>query len=143
MTEVNGVRLAYRGLIAGLAAGWVWLAIALLGFLALGVDPLTPVRPLGGGPWWAAIGAVALAQIGSGLLGMLFAYLFGRYFTMRATLAVAATAFALLSWLAVADLAGVDGLGWSIQVVLAVASLAYGAMLGNAVPVRGEVLRPE
>ena len=28
MTEVNGFRLAYRGLVAGLAAGWVWIAIA-------------------------------------------------------------------------------------------------------------------
>ena len=45
MTEVNGLRLAYRGLIAGLAGGYVWIAIAmLLSALAEG-DPLRPLRP--------------------------------------------------------------------------------------------------
>ena len=50
MTEVNGPRLAYRGLVAGLAGGWVWLAITLAGLLAAGVDPIWAVRSLGEGP---------------------------------------------------------------------------------------------
>ncbi len=142
MTEVNGLRLAYRGLVAGLAAGWVWLAIALAGMLAIGVDPISAVRNLGhSGPAWDAIAAVAVAQVTAGLVGLLFAYFFGRYFTIRTTLAVSATAFALLAWLAAANLAGTGTQRWSLQVVLAVASLAYGAMLGSAIPVRGEVLR--
>ena len=141
MTEVNGPRLAYRGLVAGLAAGWVWLAITLAGLLATGVDPLHLVQPLARDAAWAAVGAVALAQVGAGLAGVLFAYFFGRYFTVRATLAVSATVFALLAWLAVADVAGAETLRWSVQVVLGVAALAYGAMLGTAVPIRGEVLR--
>ncbi len=141
MTEVNGPRLAYRGLVAGLAGGWVWTAITLAGLLATGVDPLNLVQPLARDTAWGAVGAVALAQVAGGLAGLLFAYFFGRYFTVRATLAVSATVFALLVWLAVADLAGADTLRWSVQVVLGVAALAYGAMLGNAVPVRGEVLR--
>jgi hypothetical protein len=142
MTEVNGLRLAYRGLVAGLAAGWVWLAISLAGLLAIGVDPIGAVRSLGhGGPAWSAIAAVALAQVTAGLTGLFFAYFFGRYFTVRITLAVSATAFALLAWLAAANLAGAEAQRWSVQVVLAVASLAYGAMLGSALPVRGEVLR--
>ncbi len=142
MTEVNGLRLAYRGLVAGLAAGWVWLAIALAGLLAIGVDPISAVRSLGhGAPAWSVIAAVAVAQVTAGLTGLLFAYFFGRYFTVRTTLAVSATAFALLVWLAAANLAGADAQRWSVQAVLAVASLAYGAMLGSALPVRGDVLR--
>ncbi len=141
MTEVNGLRLAYRGLVAGLAAGWVWLAFTLAGLLAVGVDPLGPVRPLGDGPAWAAIAGLAVAQLVAGFVGLCFSYFFGRYFTIRSTLAVSATAFAFLGWLAVADLAGADTLRWSVQAVLAIASLAYGATLGSAIPVRGEVLR--
>ena len=46
MTEVNGLRLAYRGLIAGLEGGYVWAAIAMtLGAIVSG-DPLRPLRPL-------------------------------------------------------------------------------------------------
>lgn len=141
MTEVNGPRLAYRGLVAGLAGGWVWLAIALAGLIAVGVDPLSTVDRLGHGPGWGAVGTVALAQVAAGLTGMLFAYFFGRYFTVRPTLAVSATAFALLGWLMLADVAGIDGLRWPTQLVLGIASLAYGAMLGNALPVRSEVTR--
>ncbi len=141
MTEVNGPRLAYRGLVAGLAGGWVWTAIALAGLLAVGVNPLHAVRSLVPGNAWSAIAVVALTQIAAGLGGLLFAYFFGRYFTIRTTLAVSATAFAFLAWLLLADLAGAETLRWSVQVVLAVASLAYGAMIGNAIPVRGEVLR--
>ncbi len=141
MTEINGLRLAYRGLVAGLAAGWVWLAIALAGLLAVGADPLGLIRPLGHGPAWAAIGALAVAQLVAGFVGLCFSYFFGRYFTIRPTLAAAATAFALLGWLAGADLAGGETLRWSVQLVLAVASLAYGATLGSAIPIRGEVLR--
>lgn len=141
MTEVNGLRLAYRGLVAGLAAGWVWLAIALAGLLAVGVNPLGLVSPLGNGPAWAAVMTVAVTQLVAGFVGLCFSYFFGRYFTIRITLAVAATAFALLTWLAAADLAGGDALRWSVRAVLAVAALAYGATLGSSVPVRGEVLR--
>ncbi len=141
MTEVNGLRLAYRGLVAGLAAGWVWLAIALAGLLAVGADPIAATRHLGDGPAWAAVATVALVQLAAGFVGLCFSYFFGRYFTIRTTLAVSATAFALLGWLAVSDLAGADAQRWSVQLVLAVASLAYGAILGSALPVRGEVLR--
>lgn len=141
MTEVNGPRLAYRGLVAGLAAGWVWLAIALAGLLAVGADPLGLIRPLGGGPAWAAVGALAVAQLVAGFVGLCFTYFFGRYFTIRSTLAVSATAFAVLAWLAASDLAGAATLRWSVQAVLVIASLAYGATLGSSAPIRGEVLR--
>jgi hypothetical protein len=142
VTEVNGFRLAYRGLVAGLAAGWVWLAIALWGLMLAGADPFGAARALGNGTTGSGlIAALALAQALAGGIGLVFAYFFGRYFTVRATLTAAAPAFAVLCWLAVADLTdGVD-LGGAAQAVLFLAALCYGLMLGGSVPTRGEVLR--
>jgi hypothetical protein len=142
MTEVNGFRLAYRGLIAGLAAGWVWVAIALAGLLLAGGDPFGAVRSFGNGAAGSGmIAAVALAQVAAGGIGLAFAYFFGRYFTVRGTLAAAAPAFAVLCWLVVATVTGADGAAWTRQLVLIVAAVAYGAILGGWLPVRGEVLR--
>lgn len=142
MTEVNGFRLAYRGLVAGLAAGWVWLAIVLAGLLLAGINPLGATRQLGNGSDSAGlIVALALAQAVSGGIGLVFAYFFGRYFTVRPTLAVAAPVFAVLCWLAVADVTNSAGLGWIAQGVLVVAAAVYGLILGSALPTRGEVLR--
>ena len=103
MTEINGLRLAYRGFVAGLAG-------------------------------LQAVGA---------LLGMTFAYFFGRFFTVRRTLIVAGPAFALLSWglvgAAVAPDAGLAA--FATHPIPALASVAYGLLLGADVPVRGEVAR--
>jgi hypothetical protein len=142
MTEVNGLHLAYRGLVAGLAAGWVWVAVALAGLLVAGSDPLSATRPLGNGSDGSGlISALAVAQVTAGGIGLVFAYFFGRYFTVRGTLATAAPAFALLCWFAAAYV--VDG-SWPLTrlAVMTFAALAYGVMLGSAVPTRGEVLRP-
>jgi hypothetical protein len=142
VTEVNGFRLAYRGLVAGLAAGWVWLAIALAGLLLAGTNPLGATRALGTGTDSSGlIVALALAQTIAGGIGLVFAYFFGRYFTARPTLAVAAPVFAVLCWLAVANLTNGAGLGWVAQAVLIVAAAVYGLILGSALPTRGEVLR--
>lgn len=142
MTEVNGLRLAYRGLVAGLAGGWVWVAVTLAGLVVAGNDPFAITRTLGNGTAGSGvISALALVQVIAGGTGLIFAYFFGRYFTVRATLAAAAPAFAVLCWLAAAYV--LDG-GWmslTRQAVLTAAALAYGAMLGGAVPIRGEVLR--
>jgi hypothetical protein len=141
MTEVNGLRLAYRGLVAGLAGGWVWIAIALTGLLLAGGDPLRMARSMGNGtPESGLIAALAVAQVAAGGIGLFFAYFFGRYFTVRPTLALAASAFAVLGWLAWANVTGTDGAP-SWQLVLTVAALAYGIMLGGSVPLRGDVLR--
>jgi hypothetical protein len=141
MTEVNGLRLAYRGLVAGLAGGWVWLAISIAGLLLAGSDPIAAARTLGNGaPNAGIIAALALAQVTAGGIGLVFAYFFGRYFTVRGTLVLAGPAFAVLAWLAVADVVPVE-LGAITQAVLTVAALAYGLTLGASVPVRGEVLR--
>jgi hypothetical protein len=142
MTDVNGLHLAYRGLVAGLAGGWVWLAIALGGLRMAGVDPLGATAFLGNGTLGSGlIGSLAVAQLVTGGIGMLFAYFFARYFTVRVTLAIAAPAFALLAWLALARL--VDGTWLTVTryAVLTIAAIGYGLMLGGAVPVRGEVLR--
>jgi len=141
MTEVNGLRLAFRGLVAGMAAGWVWLATAMLGLLAVGEDPLRPLRIIGAHvPNAGLVLAAAVIQVAAAGIGLGFAYFFGRYFTVRGTLFAAATSFALLAWLTVAnDRAG--STGWTGQIVLGLAALAYGMMLGAGIPVRGEVLR--
>jgi hypothetical protein len=142
MTEVNGLHLAFRGLVAGLAGGWVWLAIALGGLRMADVDPLGATAFLGNGTLGSGlIGSLAVAQLVTGGIGMLFAYFFARYFTVRATLAIAATAFALLAWLALSKLLDGSWLTVTRYAVLTIAAMAYGLMLGGAVPVRGEVLR--
>ena len=142
MTEVNGFRLAYRGLVAGLSAGWIWLAIVLGGLLLAGTDPLGATRALGNGSTASGlIAALGLAQALAGGIGLVFAYFFGRYFTVRGTLAAAGPAFALLCWLAVSRLTDGAGLGGTAQAVLVIAAVAYGLVLGSALPTRGEVLR--
>jgi hypothetical protein len=80
MTDVNGLRLAYRGFIAGLAGGYVWTAIAmLLAALAEG-DPLRPLRPIAlaltpvaGSPELAFVLGLAAVQAGGAVIGMCFA----------------------------------------------------------------------
>ena len=139
MTEINGLRLAYRGLVTGLAAGWVWAATAMVGGLLVGWQPLLPLELLGGGSgrYELALG-IAIAQLASGGIGMTFAYFFARYFTVRHTLAVAAPCFAILAWLALSRLTELTA---ATNAVLLAATLLYGIMLGAAVPIRGELLR--
>ena len=150
MTEVNGLRLAYRGLIAGLAGGYVWAAIAMtLGAIVSG-DPLRPLRPLAmaitplaGSSELAFVLGMAAVQAGGALVGMCFAYFFARFFTVRATLRLAASAVALLAWAligaAVAREAGVPDL--ATEAIPLLATLGFGLILGAAVPVRAEVMR--
>src|SRR5918996_2600568 len=103
MTEVMGLRLAYRGFVTGLAGGYVWAAIAMtLGAVVHG-DPLHPLRPIAvaitpvaGTPELAFVLGLAAIQAGAGLVGMCFAYFFARFFTVRATVAAAAPVVALL-----------------------------------------------
>ena len=151
MTEVIGLRLAYRGLVMGLAAAYAWVAVAMLAAALLGADPLAPLRPLASALSPVVAGRSELAfvlglgaiQLGGGLIGMCFAYFFGRFFTVRSTLAIAAPAFALLAWALLA--AGLTGLGTPESLVLSSAPLlgtvAYGILLGQGLPLRGDVLR--
>ena len=139
MTEINGLRLAYRGLVTGLAAGWVWAATAMAGGLLVAWRPLLPLEMLGGGDGRTQLAlGIAIAQLASGGIGMTFAYFFARYFTVRATLLVAAPCFAVLAWLALSRLTHSDATG---NLVLLTATLLYGVMLGAAIPVRGDLLR--
>ena len=151
MTVVNGLRLAYLGFVTGLAAGYAWLATALgMGALLEG-DPLAALRPLaaailpaaGGSTAAAFVLGFALVQLGAAATGMVFAYVFGRFFTRRSTLALAAPAFATLAWALLAALldrsSGAAALGLAATPILA--TIAYGLLLGAGLPVRGEVLR--
>lgn len=148
MTVVNGLRLAYRGFVTGLAAGYVWLAIAMLAGALLEGDPLAALRPLvellapgQAGAVTAFVISFALVQLAAATLGMIFAYFFGRFFTVRSTVAIAAPCFALLSWALVAALGATAG--WDLEPALAplLATLVYGLLLGAGLPLRGEVLR--
>jgi hypothetical protein len=152
MTEINGLRLAYRGFVAGLAGGYVWLAIAMVASLPAG-GPMDPVLTLGSvGPDGARATAqeafvlgLGLAQVGGAAVGMTFAYFFARFFTVRVTLGIAAICVAVLAWallsnrLAVAI--GADPWTFGTSVALVVATIGYGWVLGWSVPVRGEVAR--
>jgi hypothetical protein len=139
VTEINGLRLAYRGLVTGLAAGWVWAAAGMIGGLIADWRPLLPLELLGGGHGRAELAmGIATALLASGGIGMTFAYFFARYFTVRRTLAIAAPCFAVLSWLLLGRLT--EG-GATANLVLLVASVLYGVMLGAAIPVRGDLLR--
>ncbi|HSK93806.1 MAG TPA: hypothetical protein VLA76_07095, partial [Candidatus Angelobacter sp.] len=117
MTEVNGLRLAYRGFVTGIAGGYVWAAIAMsLAAIAFG-DPLRPLRPLAtliapvaGSSELAFVLGLGVAQLGGALAGMCFAYFFGRFVTVRATVAAAGPCFALLVWGVVAAALGTQGL---------------------------------
>ncbi len=151
VTEVNGLRLAYRGFVAGLAGGYVWVAIAMsLAALADG-DPLLPLRPialafspLAGTPELAFVLGLAAIQAGGALMGMCFAYFFARFFTARATLAIAAPAFTLLAWGLLGAVVARDSgiIEFATHPIPALASLGFGVLLGAAVPLRGEVMRP-
>ena len=150
MTEVNGLRLAYRGFVTGLAGGYVWAAIAmLLATLASG-DPLAPLRPIAetvapfaSSPEMAFVLGLAMIQAGGAFIGMMFAYFFARFFTVRATLAVAAPIVALLTWglIAAAFTRDVDGAIFAGSAAPILATLGYGLFLAAGVPVRGDVLR--
>lgn len=145
VTEINGLRLAYRGFVSGLAAGYVWAAAAMLGAMLSGDDPLAPLHVLGGPGREGLLTGIALLEVGAAGIGMTFAYFFARFFTMRRTLAVAAPCFSVLAWLVVAQLAGGrlghDLAALGVQVAPLAASALYGVMLGAAVPTRIDVLR--
>jgi hypothetical protein len=141
VTEINGLRLAYRGLVTGLAAGWVWAATAMLGGLLAGRRPLLPLELLGGGGGREELAmGMALVALASGGIGMAFAYFFARYFTVRGTLLAAAPSFAVLAWLATGSTLTATTDLWP-QLVLALASLSYGLLLGFGLPLRGQVAR--
>lgn len=151
MTTVNGLRLAYRGFVTGLAAGYVWMATAMgLAALLYG-DALDPLRPLaslilpaaGGSPATSFVLGFGLVQLTAATVGMCFSYFFGRFFTARPTLAVAAPCFALLAWALLAT-----GAGWrsgdadlGLAAAPVIATLAYGLLLGAGLPLRGDVTR--
>jgi len=145
VTEINGLRLAYRGFVTGLAAGYVWAAAAMLGALLAGVDPLAPLHLLGGSGRDGLLAGIGLVQVGSAAIGMTFAYFFGRFFTVRRTLAVAGLCFGVLAWLVVAKLVDSrmshDLAAAGVRIGLVAASALYGVMLGAAVPTRVDVLR--
>jgi hypothetical protein len=150
MTEVMGLRLAYRGFVAGLAGAYVWAAIAMLLAAAFHGDPLRPLRPLAmalvpvaDSPELAFVLGLAAVQAGGALVGMCFAYFFARFFTVRATLAAAAPAVALMAWaLIAAGLArGLDVPILAAEAAPILATVGYGVLLGIGVPVRGEVTR--
>jgi len=152
MTEINGLRLAYRGCVIGLAGSYVWLAAAMLISMA-GGDALAPLRLIGG--LWSAHGdglqrdwllpAMGLLQVACAGVGIGFAYFFARFFTIRRTLALAAPCFALLTWLMLADrltsATGDASLAATAQISLICASVLYGLVLGLGLPLRREVLR--
>lgn len=151
MTEVNGLRLAYRGLVAGLAGGYAWAAIAMtLAAFAFG-DPLRPLRPIADGltsatitPELAFVLGLFVVQTGGALVGMTFAYFFGRFFTVRPTVAAAAPCFALLVWavVAAAGLAAGSEIGRvAAHPITMLATIGFGLLVGAGVPLRGEVLR--
>ena len=144
------MRLAKRGYVAGLAGGYVWMAIAMVLAALVHGDPLRPLRPFA-----LAINPVATSfelsfvlglmgvQAAGALLGMSFAYFFGRYFTTRITLRTAAACVAILAWGLIVAAAGrvgpLDPFG--IQLVPLAATIGYGLVLGAWIPVRGEVTR--
>jgi hypothetical protein len=148
MTEVNGLRLAYRGLVAGLAGGYVWAAIAMgLAAIAFG-DPLRPLRPfataLAGGDTTTELAFVLglfAIQAGGAFVGMCFAYFFGRFFTVRQTVAAAGPCFALLIWGLVAATGVVGPLDAGPAAIAMLATIGFGILVGAAVPLRGEVVR--
>jgi hypothetical protein len=150
MTEVNGLRLAYRGFIAGLAGAYVWVAIAMTLSAVVHGDPLIALRPfalaispLAGSSELAFVLGLMAVQAAGALVGMCFAYFFARFFTVKATLRVAAPAVALLAWALIAS--AVSAMSPSAvlpnQVAAVVATVGYAVVLGAWVPVRGEVTR--
>lgn len=150
MTEVNGLRLAYRGFVAGLAGGYVWAAMAMALAALVHGDALAPLRPialavspLAGSPELAFVVGLAAVQLGGGLVGMAFAYFFGRFFTVRATILAAAPMVTLLVWVFVAAaIAGQDTIvEFATSPIGVAASIGYGLLVGARVPVRRDVTR--
>ncbi len=146
---VNGLRLAYRGFVTGLAAGYAWLATAMLAGAILQGDALAALRPvvaiLAPGRSDSATAFVigfAVVQLAAAGVGMIFAYFFARFFTVRSTVAVASPCFALLAWALLAGLIGDrTDVTAGIALIPVLATLAYGALLGAGLPLRGDVLR--
>ncbi len=150
MTIVNGLRLAYRGFVTGLAAGYVWLATAMILGAVLHEDALQPLRPLaelmlpaaGGSSEISFVLGFGFVQLAAATIGMCFSYFFGRFFTVRPTLAAAAPCFAVLAWALLAAAAWGDGIGGlGLAAPPLVATVAYGLLLGAGLPLRGDVLR--
>jgi hypothetical protein len=151
MTEVNGLRLAYRGFVTGLAASYVWLAVAMAGAAIVSHDALAPLTPLAATliaagdvtPSMSFVLGFALVQAAGALIGMCFAYFFGRFFTVRATVASAAPIVAVLAWALLAagigSRIGSDALGHQVAPIIAAA--AYGLLLGAGLPLRTQVVR--
>jgi hypothetical protein len=150
MTEVNGLRLAYRGFVTGIAGGYVWVAIAMtLAGLAFG-DPLRPLRPFADAllpvtatPELAFVLGIGAVQAGGAVIGMCFAYFIGRFFTVRATVAAAGPCFALLVWGLIGAVVfdGLTDAALAAHPVTVLATIGFGLLLGAAVPLRGEVMR--
>jgi hypothetical protein len=150
MTEVNGLRLAYKGFVGGLAGGYVWAAIAMLLAGFVHGDPLralapfaVALAPVAGSPELAFVLGLAAVQAAGALVGMCFAYFFGRFFTVRATLGTAAPIAALLAWGVIAASLGREMPGVELVAawIGALAAIGYGLVLGATVPVRGAVAR--
>ena len=149
MTEVNGLRLAYRGFVSGIAGAYVWAAIAMVASGLIHGDPIQPLRPLAeaitplaGTPELAFVLGLAAVQAGGAVIGMCFAYFFARFFTVRRTLGVAAPIVAILAWaLLTAVIDGGGAIPAAHQAVAVLATIGFGAVLGANVPVRGDVTR--
>ncbi len=149
MTEINGLRLAYRGFVTGLAGSYIWLALAMAAAGLLVGDPLAPLRPIAGAvspmatsSELAFVVGLMVVQAGGGLVGICFAYFFARFFTVRSTLLAAAPVFTLLAGaLLHAGLSSLVSVPSTIVPVFVIAWLGFGLLLGTGVPVRGEVLR--
>jgi hypothetical protein len=152
VTEVNGLRLAYRGFVAGLAGAYVWIAIAMLAAVP-GADPLAPLRVLAsiGPDGWSTsreeslVLGLALTQVVGAAVGIGFAYFFARFFTVRATLGIGAVCVAVLAWAVLsnrlATASSVDPVALGASGGLLLATIGYGLVLGGSVPVRGDVAR--
>ena len=150
MTEVNGLRLAYRGFVSGIAGAYVWAAIAMALSGLLHGDPLEPLRPLAtaisplaGTRELAFVLGLAAVQAGGAVIGMVFAYFFARFFTVRTTLALAGPVVAVLAWalLSVAIEQASGSPTATDQLVAILATVGFGVILGANVPLRGEVTR--
>jgi hypothetical protein len=152
VTDVNGLRLAYRGFIAGLVGAYVWVAVAMLTALPTGA-PIDPVATIGSvvdglltlPTQRAFVIGLALAQVVGGGIGIAFAYFFARFFTVRGTLGTAAVCVAVLAWGLIsnrlAGAIGIDPVSFGTSAGLLLATAGYGCVLGWSVPVRGEVAR--
>lgn len=145
-----GLRLAYRGFVAGIAGAYVWAALAMVLAATTQGDALAPLRPIAAAisplqltPELGFVVGLAAVQAAGALLGMTFAYFFGRFFTVRTTLVVAGPAFALLVWglLGAAVARDAGPATFATHPIPALASIAYGLLLGLGVPLRGEVAR--